>query len=177
MNEELRTGKTNMTYIYRYISPLGIITMASDGKALSGLWFDGQKHFAATVGDDTDEKKLPVFEEVVKWLDIYFGGSVPRFTPPLLLSGSVFGRGVYEELLNVSYGRTITYGELAAKIAVKFAKTRVAARAVGNAVSRNPVALIVPCHRVIGAKGNLVGYAGGIERKRYLLQLESMIRL
>lgn len=150
-----------------YLSPLGAVTLASDGYALTGLWFDGQKHFAAGLSGGTSEKDLPVFDTAKRWLDIYFKGSAPDFIPPLNLCGSGFRRAVWDILLTVPFGQTRTYGQIAAQLS-----GRMSARAVGNAVGRNPVALIVPCHRVIGANGKLTGYAGGVDRKIKLLELE-----
>lgn len=161
-----------MDYVWHYDSPLGGITLASDGKALTGLWFDGQKHFAATLGGAPEEKPLPVFEQTVRWLDAYFAGRVPDFTPPLHLIGTPFQKAVWELLLTIPYGETRSYGELAACLAETRGMSRVSARAVGAAVGRNPISLVIPCHRVLGADGRLTGYAGGLERKRALLTLE-----
>lgn len=150
-----------------YVSPLGTITLASDGYALTGLWFDGQKHFAAGLSGGASEKDLPVFDTAKRWLDIYFKGIAPDFIPPLNLFGSGFRRAVWDILLTVPFGQTRTYGQIAAQLS-----GRMSAQAVGNAVGRNPVALIVPCHRVIGADGKLTGYAAGMDRKIKLLELE-----
>ncbi len=154
-----------MVYIQRYASPLGGITLASDGEALTGLWFDGQKHFARGLEENREVKDLPVFREAGRWLDAYFAGKVPDFTPPLALRGTPFQEKVWAALLAIPHGQTATYGELAERLASS-------ARAVGGALGRNPVSLIVPCHRVLGAGGRLTGYAGGIDRKRALLALE-----
>lgn len=161
-----------MEYTHRYDSPLGAVTMASDGQALTGLWFDGQRHFAETLADDHKEKDLPVFELTDRWLEIYFGGAEPGFTPPVRMKTTAFRRAVWEILLTVPYGQTVTYGRIAALLAEKTGVPRVSARAVGGAVGHNALSLIVPCHRVIGADGGLTGYAGGLERKRRLLALE-----
>lgn len=157
-----------MEYTYRYTSPFGGITLASGGELLTGLWFDGQKHFGSTLAAEHTEKSLPIFDCTVRWLDVYFGGGKPDFTPPIQLLGTDFRRAVWELLLAVPYGQTVTYGEIAAKL--ETAKT--SARAVGGAVGRNPISLIVPCHRVIGADGSLTGYAGGEEIKARLLEME-----
>lgn len=155
-------------YIAHYSSPLGSMTLASDGTALTGLWFNGQKYFADTLKEvQTLNPHLPVFDLTRQWLDIYFSGKEPTFTPPLLLQGSPFRKQVWQLLLEIPYGRTMTYGELARKLQCK------SAQAVGGAVGHNPISLIIPCHRVIGADGSLTGYAGGIERKASLLKLES----
>lgn len=155
-------------YIAHYSSPLGSMTLASDGTALTGLWFNGQKYFADTLKEvQTLNPNLPVFDLTRQWLDIYFSGKEPTFTPPLLLQGSPFRKQVWQLLLEIPYGRTMTYGELARKLQCK------SAQAVGGAVGHNPISLIIPCHRVIGADGSLTGYAGGVERKASLLKLES----
>ena len=161
-----------MDFIYRYDSPLGLITMACDGNALTGLWFNGQKHFGESLSADHTERFLPVFDETCRWLDLYFSGSIPDFTPPLNLRGTAFRRAVWEILLTIPYGRTTTYGRIAESIAAQKETGRLSAQAVGNAVGHNPVSLIVPCHRVVGTDGSLTGYAGGTDRKRRLLEME-----
>ena len=155
-----------MDYTCHYDSPLGGITLASDGEALTGLWFDGQKYFADTLDAEHEEQPLPVFDEAVRWLDLYFGGEVPDFTLELSPRGSAFRRRVWDALLAIPYGHTTTYGEIAKKLGCK------SAQAVGGAVGRNPVSLLIPCHRVLGADGSLTGYAGGVDKKRSLLRLE-----
>lgn len=161
-----------MDYTYHYDSPLGGVTLASDGEALIGLWFDGQKHFASTLGLEYEERLLPVFEETARWLDLYFLGREPNFTPPLHLRTTAFCRTVAEILLSIPYGRTMTYGDIARLAAAHMGLASMSAQAVGGAVGHNPISLIVPCHRVVGTDGSLTGYAGGIERKVRLLQLE-----
>ena len=155
-------------YIAHYSSPLGGMTLASDGTALTGLWFNGQKYFADTLKEvQTLNPNLPVFDLTRQWLDIYFSGKEPTFTPPLQIRGSTFRKQVWNLLLEIPYGRTMTYGEIARKLQCK------SAQAVGGAVGHNPISIIIPCHRVIGADGSLTGYAGGVERKASLLKLES----
>ena len=161
-----------MDYLHHYSSPLGGITLASDGEALTGLWFDGQKYFGSTLSADHEEKDLPVFETAERWLDLYFGGIVPDFMPPVTMRGSAFRRAVWEILLTIPYGQTMTYGEIAARIAEQKGLARMSAQAVGGAVGHNPISLIIPCHRVVGADGSLTGYAGGIDRKAKLLEME-----
>ena len=171
-----------MSYLYRYASPVGGLTLSSDGDALTGLWFDGQKYFMEAYGADGKrvalslegcrEAPLPVFEEAKAWLDCYFGGGVPDFTPPLRLYGTAFRKAVWELLLGVPYGHTVTYGELAAASAERLGRVRMSARAIGNAVGRNPISIIVPCHRVTGAGGKLTGYSAGLDTKARLLALE-----
>ena len=161
-----------MEYTHHYDSPLGGITMASDGGALTGLWFDGQKYFADTLGAESEEKMLPVFKETGKWLDIYFSGREPEFTPPLIIKSTSFRKAVCEIMLSIPYGKVMTYGEVSKKIAKQRSVERISAQTVGGAVGHNPISLIIPCHRVIGADGNLIGYAGGLDKKIELLRLE-----
>lgn len=161
-----------MTYIFHYNSPLGKITLASDGDALIGLWFDGQKYFAATVSGECEEKPLPIFDDTIKWLDIYFSGRQPDFMPKIAIIGTPFRKAVAEIMLNVPYGKTITYGEIARRLAEQKGTAQISAQAVGGAVGHNPISIIIPCHRVVGSNGSLTGYAGGIERKIELLKSE-----
>ena len=161
-----------MYYTCKYASPLGGMTLASDGKNLTGLWFDGQKYFASNLPAQQEEGELPVFAQTKRWLDIYFAGKEPGFTPPLSMGGiSPFRRRVWEIMRTIPYGHTSTYGKIAAQIAAETGK-RVCAQAVGRAVGHNSIALIIPCHRVLGAGGGMTGYAGGIDKKIALLQLE-----
>ena len=274
-----------MDYIWKYDSPLGGITLASDGSALVGLWFDGQRFFASSLlpappsapssgaasvlssgaafapsaafafSHETKDsspsdfegllaagftaRPLPVFDQACRWLDIYFSGREPGFTPPLVLRGTPFRMAVWSGLLRIPFGSTVTYGAIAASLSsaslssastaspsiasLSFASpalasppvaspalaspplaspplaspavaspapsvSRPSARAVGGAVGRNPISLIVPCHRVVGAAGRragasvgptmvgpLTGYAGGLDRKLRLLELEGVI--
>lgn len=162
----------SMEYIWHYVSPLGGITLGSDGKVLTGLWFDEQDHFAVPLPSQAEPQNLPVFEETCRWLDIYFSGRDPGFTPELALRGTPFRKAVWDILLTIPFGRTMSYGEIAATVARQTGKPRMSAQAVGGAVGHNPVSIIVPCHRVIGADGSLTGYAGGLEKKARLLSLE-----
>ena len=166
----MRHSMTDFTY--RYNSPLGGIILASDGNALTGLWFDGQKYFADTLAPDHAESPLPVFRKTVRWLDIYFSGLNPGFTPPLNMRTSPYRKAVWEIMLTIPFGKTMTYGEIARIIARDRGLTRMSAQAVGGAVGRNSIALIIPCHRVVGTDGSLTGYAGGIDKKLKLLALE-----
>ncbi len=161
-----------MTYIYHYDSPLGPITMASDGAAITGLWFDDQKYFAQAFPQDYEEKKLPVFEMAERWLNIYFDGKEPDFMPPLSVKTTVFRKSVSDIMRRIPYGKTVTYGEIAEIIALQMGKEKMSAQAVGGAVGHNPISLMIPCHRVVGSNGSLTGYAGGIDRKVKLLELE-----
>lgn len=164
-----------MEYTHHYDSPLGGITLASDGEALTGLWFDGQKYFADSLDLEHEEKVLPIFKEAAKWLDIYFSGRVPDFTPALSMKTTPFRKAVWEILLTIPYGETMTYGEIADRIARQKGIPKMSAQAIGGAVGHNAISLIIPCHRVVGANGSLTGYAGGIDKKVKLLQLESVV--
>ena len=161
-----------MDYVHHYQSPLGGITLASDGTALVGLWFDEQRFFAASLSSIPTERPLPVFEQAVRWLNLYFSGRDPGFVPPVTLRTTDFRRTVCTIMLAIPYGRTMTYGKIAEIVARQKGVPRMSAQAVGGAVGHNPVSLIIPCHRVIGAGGALVGYGGGLERKSALLALE-----
>ena len=161
-----------MDYVHHYKSPLGGITLASDGTSLIGLWFDDQRFFAASLSPDQEEKPLPVFEQTVRWLDLYFSGRDPGFTPPVSIRATEFRQSVCKIMLTIPYGRTMTYGKIAEIIAQQKGVPRMSAQAVGGAVGHNPVSLIVPCHRVIGANSALVGYGSGLDRKSALLSLE-----
>lgn len=161
-----------MEYIYKYISPLGKITLAGENNCLIGLWIEEQKYFASSLKTEPEEKLLPVFINTIKWLDIYFSGQAPDFTPPLNPKGTPFQLLVWETLLKIPYGETVTYKYIAHKIALKKGISRMSAQAVGVAAGHNPISIIIPCHRVVGSNGNLTGYAGGIDRKLKLLSLE-----
>lgn len=163
-----------MEYIHHYNSPLGGITMASDGESLTGLWFDEQKYFAYCLSDEHEEKMLPVFDQTDKWLNIYFSGKAPDFTPSLNMKTTEFRKAVWEIMLSIPFGQTMTYGEIAAQIAKQKGIERMSAQAVGGAVGHNSISLIIPCHRVVGTNGSLTGYAGGIDKKVKLLQLEGV---
>ena len=162
-----------MDYVWHYDSPLGGITLGSDGKALTGLWFDGQEHYAVTLPSQAEHRRLPVFDETCRWLDIYFSGCAPDFTPELALHGTPFRKAVWDILLTIPFGKTMSYGEIAEILARQRGISRMSAQAVGGAVGHNPISIIVPCHRVIGADGSLTGYAGGLERKARLLAIEN----
>lgn len=155
-------------YVTHYSSPLGTITLASDGDAVIGLWFDGQRHFGSTLEAGWREDDcLPVFHDAKQWLDCYFEGHNPGSIPPVCLLGTSFRLSVWKHLCEIPYGCVRTYGEMARELASS-------ARAVGGAVGHNPVSLLVPCHRVMGTGGKLVGYAGGGWRKRWLLEWERL---
>lgn len=168
----MQTDHPVKEYTHHYESPLGGITITSDGKALTGLWFDGQKYTADTPAATTKAKSLPIFRTVVRWLDIYFSGKVPGFTPPLAMRSSPFRKAVWNIMLTIPFGQTMTYGEIAAGIAKERGMQRMSAQAVGGAVGHNAIALIIPCHRVVGTNGSLTGYAAGLRKKQKLLELE-----
>jgi len=161
-----------MDYIWHYHSPLGGITLASNGEALSGLWFDGQKHFGDGLDPLHEEKKLPVFDQPCRWLDIYFSGKNPGFTPMLDKRTTPFRRAIWDILLTIPYGETMPYGAIAKHYAVLNGLKRMSAQAVGNAVAHNTISIIIPCHRVLSYDGCLTGYAAGTGKKRKLLELE-----
>ncbi|MCR4765005.1 MAG: methylated-DNA--[protein]-cysteine S-methyltransferase [Bacteroidaceae bacterium] len=157
-----------MNYIWQYNSPLGGMTMTSDGSALTGLWYNNQPSFRAALGQQPIKIELPVFVKTQQWLDIYFSGMQPDFLPLLKMQGTPFQQKVWKVLLTIPYGQTTTYGAIARIINNK------SAQAVGGAIRRNPIGIIVPCHRVIGTNGSLTGYAGGLDKKVWLLKLEGI---
>ena len=139
--KRIRNLALKMDYTWHYESPLGGITLGSDGTSLIGLWFDGQMHFADVLAPEHQEKLIPVFEETCRWLDIYFSGSEPGFTPPLVMRASPFRKAVWEIMLTIPYGKTLTYGEIAKRIAEQKGIARMAAQAVGGAVGHNSLPL------------------------------------
>lgn len=161
-----------MIVTQHYDSPLGGILLAADEIGLRGLWFDGQKYFAQGLPGERAEGDASALSEAKRWLDIYFTGKEPDFLPPLHPVGSPFRQAVWEILLRIPYGRTMTYGEIARQLAEKSGRARVSAQAVGGAVGHNEISILIPCHRVVGTGGSLTGYAGGIDRKVRLLELE-----
>lgn len=161
-----------MTYIQHYASPLGGILLAANDIGLTGLWFDGQKYYADNLPAEHIERETPILTDAKRWLDVYFTGNEPDFTPPLHIVGSAFRQKVWKLLLQIPYGQTVTYGELARQLAEKQGAEHMSAQAVGGAVGHNPISLIIPCHRVVGTHGSLTGYAGGIDKKIMLLELE-----
>ena len=161
-----------MTYIQHYSSPLGSILLAADEIGLTGSWFDGEKYFADNLPAEHAERQTPILAEAARWLDIYFTGKEPGFTPPLHPIGSAFRQAVWEILLQIPYGQTTTYGEIARQLAEKQGREKMSSQAVGGAVGHNEISVIIPCHRVVGTSGSLTGYAGGIGKKVKLLELE-----
>ncbi len=164
-------------YHATYLSPLGQITLAASDDALIGLWFDGQKHFAKTLpANSLINTENPILRQTKTWLDAYFCEENPDPRDiPLCPSGTSFQLIVWQILATIPYGQVVTYGELAHQVAQKLHKPKMSAQAVGAAVGRNPISIIIPCHRVVGTKGALTGYAGGLDKKRLLLQLENSL--
>ena len=168
-----------MSYKWRYKTPAGFddMTLSSDGSVLTGLWFDNSKD-SKRYDVELEERELPIFQETCRWLDIYFSGNVPDFTPKYEISDlTPFRREVQEIMLEIPYGKTTTYGEIASKITKKreTLTSKMSAQAVGGAVGWNPICLIIPCHRVLGANGQLTGYGGGLKNKLALLKLEGIL--
>ncbi len=161
-----------MIYTSEYTSPLGIITIACDDEAILGLWFNDQRHFGNILPKMTIKKECWLFIQARHWLDIYFSGQEPDFLPPLRYDSTPFRKAVCDIMLTIPYGKTMTYGEIAARIAEQKGILRMSAQAVGGAVGHNPISLMIPCHRVIGTNGSLTGYGGGVARKEKLLELE-----
>lgn len=141
--------------------------MASNGTALTALWFDGTRWDTCAADKTSTMPMLPVFEETCRWLDLYFAGEKPQFTPLLAPQGTPFQQKVWDILLTIPYGKTMSYGDVARRIS-----PTMSAQAIGGAVGYNPIGIIIPCHRVIGADGSLTGYGSGLDRKRWLLELE-----
>ncbi len=161
-----------MTFIQHYNSPLGGILLAADEIGLTGLWFDGEKYFADNLPKVHTEQETPILSETKRWLDLYFTGTEPDFLPPLHPIGSAFRQAVWKILLQIPYGQTTTYGEIARQLAEQRGLTHMSAQAVGGAVGHNGISILIPCHRVVGTNGSLTGYAGGISTKVKLLELE-----
>ena len=161
-----------MTFLTHYDSPLGGVLLAADESGLTGLWFEGQKYFADNLPAERAERETETLALAKRWLDIYFAGKEPDFMPPLHPVGSPFRRAVWELLLEIPYGQTATYGELSRRLAAKMGIAHMSAQAVGGAVGHNGISIIIPCHRVVGTGGSLTGYAGGVDKKVKLLELE-----
>lgn len=156
-----------MFYSTDYFSPIGKMLIISDGQAICGVWFYGQKHFPS-LDDLTEKDDLTIFKRAKKWFDDYFSGLNPKIDFKLKPQGSDFRIRVWKILCEIPYGETLTYGEIASMIS-----ETMSAQAVGGAVGHNPIAVLIPCHRVLGANGKLTGYAAGIDKKIELLKLES----
>lgn len=165
-----------MQYIMSYDSPLGEILISADEIGVTGLWFCGQKYFGADLEENAQNKETLILKETKNWLDIYFSGNEPKSLPPIHLIGTEFQVKVWNILCKIPYGKTITYGEIANIIAKNRGISHMSSQAVGGAVGHNKISIIVPCHRVIGHNNSLTGYAGGIEKKKKLLELEGVIK-
>ena len=156
----------------RLHSPLGEVRLRSDGKSLTGLWFVGQVNDAKYNRDIEIKDDLPIFEQVETWLESYFSGKQTPITIPLQPKGTNFQERVWQMLQEISYGETMTYGEIAQRIAKEKGVVTYSAQSVGQAVGKNPISILIPCHRVLGKNGILTGYAGGVHRKEQLLKIE-----
>ena len=167
-----------MTDIYQkaytsiYPSRLGDILLAADEIGLTGLWFFGQSYFADTLPAEQIAQETPILAQAREWLGEYFSGKEPDFTPTLHPMGSPFRQAVWKLLLQIPYGQTTTYGEIARQLEKLQNRPHMSAQAVGGAVGHNGISIIIPCHRVVGTKGSLTGYAGGLDKKMALLELE-----
>lgn len=167
-----------MTDIYQkaytsvYSSELGDILLAADEIGLTGLWFFRQSYFADTLPAEQIAQETPILAQAREWLDEYFSGKEPDFTPTLHPIGSPFRQAVWKLLLQIPYGQTTTYGEIARQLEKLQNRPHMSAQAVGGAVGHNGISIIIPCHRVVGTKGSLTGYAGGLDKKMALLELE-----
>ena len=167
-----------MTEIYQkaytsiYSSELGDILLAADEIGLTGLWFFGQSYFADTLPAEQVAQETVILAQAKEWLDVYFSGKEPDFTPPLHPIGSPFRQAVWRILLQIPYGQTTTYGKIARQMEKLQNRPHMSAQAVGGAVGHNGISIIIPCHRVVGTKGSLTGYAGGLDKKMALLELE-----
>lgn len=163
-----------MLYYKKISSPLGEITLRSDGEALTGLWFADDKHYGDKDISGAQEAELPIFALTEKWLAEYFAGREPQVAVPLRFAGSDFQKRVWQILQRIPYGKLVTYGAIAREIAAQKGLARMSAQAVGGAVGHNPLCIIVPCHRVVGASGSLTGYGGRMWRKVRLLEMEGV---
>lgn len=164
-----------MKFVCRCPSPVGELLLASDGEKLTGLWLEGQKHYADGLDRNavTDDS-LSIFGQAKRWLCAYFAGERPEIgNLPLSPGGSEFRRRICQLLCEIPYGELTTYGHLAKDYEARFGQAT-SARAVGGAVGRNPISIVIPCHRVVGAGGSITGYAGGLDKKRSLLAHEGI---
>ena len=158
-----------------YDAPYGRYVMAAEDGALTGVWLEGQKYFPSGLPEPSDGES-EIFAHTRRWLDAYFVGRQPDVsTLPMAPKGSAFAQSVWQLLLEIPYGQTVTYGELAKRLAERRGLAQLSAQAVGGAVGHNPISIIIPCHRVLGAKNQLTGYAGGLDVKTFLLKLEGVL--
>lgn len=165
-----------MYYSTTHTLPVGEVTLAADGNSIVGLWIRGQKYHGASVPEElTEDRTLPIFDQATQWLEAYFADRKPAVSDlPLAPLGSDFRQEVWRILCAIPYGTVITYGDIAKEMAAKQGKQKMSAQAVGGAVGHNPISIIIPCHRVVGSNGSLTGYAGGIDTKIKLLELEGV---
>lgn len=163
-----------MPYTMHYASPIGRLTLAGDETSFVGLWMEDQKYFGGALADRLGEqKKTTALGLAAAWLDAYFAGEKPSSVNlPLAPEGSAFRKAVWDVLCEIPYGQYVTYGDVAATVAARMGTARMSCQAVGGAVGHNPISIIIPCHRVVGKNGSLTGYAGGIEKKSWLLDME-----
>ncbi|URZ87397.1 methylated-DNA--[protein]-cysteine S-methyltransferase [Floricoccus penangensis] len=161
-----------MKYIKDIESPVGTLTLASDGQSLTGLWIKNQKYYGLGIDEPSESIDLPVFAETKRWLDLYFSGVNPNFYPPLNPKGTEFRQEIWKLLTQIPYGQTVTYGQLSQMMKDNGLKS--SPQAVGGAAGHNPISIIIPCHRVLGSDGTLTGYAGGLENKMKFLDLENI---
>lgn len=164
--------ENEQTYCCVVDTPLGKAMAAAKSKALVGFWFVGQKYFPQQTRDWVEEAAYPVFGPLRSWLERYFAAQAPAMDLPLAPQGTPFQKAVWDFLLEITHGQLTTYGQIAQQMAVRMGQKTMSAQAVGGAVGHNPISVLIPCHRVIGADGRLTGYAGGLDKKRKLLQLE-----
>ena len=163
-----------MQYKMTYKSPVGDLTITTDGQNVTGLWFENQQNYESLLNDIVKEQHQPIFDKVTHWLDEYFSGNKPAINFPLKPTGTDFRMTVWKKLQAIPYGETVTYGDIAQQIAEDRGRSKMSAQAVGGAVGSNPISIIIPCHRVVGANGSLTGFGGGIDRKIKLLKNEEV---
>lgn len=164
-----------MEAVQHYQSPLGEMVLTADELGITGIWFDRENYLKEhLLAEKSEERETPILKDAKRWLDSYFQGKEPEKLPPLHPIGSEFRQAVWEVLLQIPYGQTMTYGEIAKKIAAQRGSKKMSAQAIGGAVGHNPISILIPCHRVVGATGNLTGYAGGLDKKVQLLTLEGV---
>lgn len=160
-----------LIYTTQYTSPIGNLLLAGTDTHLAGVWMEGQKYFPGFLQDETMEcSNTPILGQTKQWLDRYFAGEQPSIRElSLAPAGTVFRKEVWKILCEIPYGQVISYGEIAQKIAACRGLDHMSAQAVGGAVGHNPISIIIPCHRVVGCRGSLTGYAGGLQKKISLL--------
>lgn len=161
-----------MIYTSVIESPLGAIRLSGEKDALTGLWFVGQKYYPSKLESWINKPEYKIFKEVGYWLEDYFSGKKNSYLPRIKPKGTEFQKVIWKTLLEIPYGSITTYGKIAKKVANLRGLCSMSAQAVGGAVGHNPISILIPCHRVVGSNGSLTGYAGGIEKKKVLLNLE-----